>query len=71
MSIFVQCSRVDCGASVDVGMETDWTGHTIGFDPFDGLDYGARILVALPEGWTVDRVGAGDEVIHCPEHADG
>lgn len=68
--ITVECSRTDCGAEFEAGMETDWTDLSFSYDPFEDCDYGPSIVVALPEGWAVDRVGAGDAVIHCPEHAD-
>lgn len=71
MSIIVGCSRTGCGVTVDIGTEADWcSAGRFTLDPFDGLDYGDRILVALPEGWQVDRAGAADDVIHCPDHAE-
>jgi hypothetical protein len=68
MGIIVDCDRADCGAIADIGMEADWTTPYRGnYDPFADCLYGDRILVALPEGWGIDRVALG-EVIHCPDH---
>ncbi len=69
--ILVECQRIDCGATVDIGAETYWQELRGLMDPFRHTDgeRGPTIAIELPEGWIVDHTASGDNVIHCPEHA--
>jgi hypothetical protein len=71
MSIRIECDRVGCGDSFDVGSEASWSNSPKSVREFalrDDPTLGGLIYVYLPQGWQVDRVGH-DEVMHCPDHA--